>query len=122
MAAAAGIDLTLASKLSYGLGGKNHVLTDTSSIAKGTWTYADGFSDGEYVTISMEADSGTSVTIFRDNGFTTAGTITFTEANRRRLLAINKGGNRMLIKSDNGTIRKLMAEHGYFESDWKNNV
>ena len=122
MAGVLSLDLDLSNKLRYGLGGINHIIGDSSLVNKDVWIYATGFSDGEYVTFSMEADSGTSVNIFRDDGYNSGGTLNFDSTTRMRITVQNKGGENMLIIAHNGSIRKVMAEHGYFESEWVNNA
>lgn len=122
MAAALSLDLDLSSKLRYGLGGKNHIIGDSSLVNKDVYIYATGFSDGEYVTFSMEADSGTTVHIFKDDGFTFGGDLIFDSTKRMRITVPNEGGKNMLILVRNGSIRKLMAEHGFFDSEWVNNA
>lgn len=122
VAAALSLDLNLSSKLRYGLGGKNHIIGDSSLVNKDVYIYATGFSDGEYVTFSMEADSGTTVHIFKDDGFTFGGELNFDSTKRMRITVPNEGGENMLILVRNGSIRKLMAEHGYFDSEWVNNA
>lgn len=122
MAAVLSLDLDLSNKLRYGLGGINHIIGDSSLVNQDVWIYATGFSDGEYVTFSMEADSGTSVNIFRDDGYTPGVTLDFDSTTRMRITVQNKEGKNMLIVAHNGSIRKVMAEHGYFDSEWVNNA
>lgn len=122
MAGVLSLDLDLSSKLRYGLGGINHIIGDSSLVNQGVYIYATGFSDGEYATFSMEADSGTTVQIFKDDGYTHGGILYFDSTTRMRVTVQNKGGIRMLIVARNGSMRKVMAEHGYFESEWVNNA
>lgn len=91
-------------------------------VNKDVYIYATGFSDGEYVTFSMEADSGTTVHVFQDDGLNPGGTLNFDSTTRMRITVQNKEGKNMLILARNGSIRKVMAEHGYFESEWVNNA
>lgn len=122
MAAVLSLDLDLSSKLRYGLGGINHIVGDSSLVNQDVYIYATGFSDGEYVTFSMEADSGTTVQVFKDDGYTFGGTLNFDSTTRKRITVQNKERIRMLIVARNGSMRKVMAEHGYFESEWVNNA
>lgn len=106
-------------RLNYGLGGVNHVSSNTSEIAENQWVYAVGFSDGEVVTVSLETDAGVTINVYRDNGYTMGARFTASDSNRIARTITNFGGKNMLIFSQNGPIRKLMVERGYFASDWK---
>lgn len=105
--------------LKYGLGGVNHVHNNTEEISANSWVYAVGFSDGEVVTVSFEMDAGTAISIYRDDGYTMAFYFIASDTNRIAKTVTNLGGKDMLIFSENGSIRKLMVERGYFASDWK---
>lgn len=122
MAAVLSLDLDLSSKLRYGLGGINHIVGDSSLVNQDVYMYATGFSDGEYVTFSMEADSGTTVHIFKDDGFTFGDALNFDSTKRMRTTIQNTDGKNMLVFVRNGSIRKVMAEHGFFDSEWVNNA
>ena len=87
-------------------------------VNQDVYIYATGFSDGEYVTVSMEADSGTTVYVFQDDGFHTGGVLNFDSTKRMRITVQNLEGKKMLILARNGSMRKVMAEHGYFDSEW----
>lgn len=105
--------------LKYGLGGVNHIGGDTEEIAEDTWVYAVGFSDGDVVTVSLESDAGTTINVYRDDGYTMGVRFTVSDTNRITKTVTNLGGKSMLIFSQNGPIRKIMAEKGYFASDWR---
>lgn len=122
MAGVLSLDLDLSSKLRYGLGGINHIIGDSSLVNQDVYIYATGFSDGEYVTFSMDADSGTTVYVFRDDGYTPGGTLNFDSTTRMRITVQNKEGKNMLLLVRKGSIRKVMAEHGFFDSEWVNNA
>ena len=107
MAGVLSLDLDLSSKLRYGLGGINHIIGDSSLVNQDVYIYATGFSDGEYVTVSMEADSGTTVYVFQDDGFHTGGVLNFDSTKRMRITVQNLEGKKMLILARNGSMRKV---------------
>lgn len=109
-------------RLNYGLGGVNHVSSDTSEIAADQWVYAVGFSDGEVVTVSLETDANVIINVYRDDGYTIGIRFAASDSNRITKTITNLGGKKMLIFSQNGPIRKLMVERGYFASEWKPKV
>lgn len=106
-------------RLDYGLGGINHISGNTAEVAANTWIYATGFSDGDVVTVSLETDPGVTINIYRDDGYSIGTRFTASGSNRIVKTTTNVGGKGMLIFSQNGPIRKLMAEKGYFASDWR---
>lgn len=106
-------------RLNYGLGGINHVSGNTTEIPANKWVYANGFADGDVVTMSLEAGAGVTVNFYRDDGYTMGHRFTTGSGGKIVKTTTNVSGKPMLIFTQDGPIKKLMVEKGYFASEWK---
>lgn len=106
-------------RLNYGLGGINHVNGNTEEIPANKWVYANGFADGDVVTMSLEAGAGVTVNFYRDDGYTMGHRFTTGSGGKIVKTTTNVSGKPMLIFAQDGPIKKLMVEKGYFASEWK---